>query len=1858
MAAGNSSDQDLKTTLAQARKKPLAFGLCLGKKPDTTVLMTHKTKAPSVLGQQARKAGDTSKFTFGMMSVRSKNLQLTCEGDVPAGAGRKIKEYLKSAGFAMKVILLDATGSQIEGDDEEDEGGESAAAISEPQQGSPESSPSGGDDEDTGDEDIGEDGPDPLLEEWEKARKKLETAIEKATDIAGEAIGEVNEKMQALVDQAAGGAYDLAMEGISGVAEALKSVVKEGRKATQVVEADKDRWEKARDKLTPMIEQVLEAGAGNVRKIEALWNFAKSKAEAENPDYAAAIKVISMLVTLIGEARAALAEMAGAEAAEAAPGVDAPPAAGSDGMGDAGPGPAPSTTEAPDAATEDPGAAAPPSEGPATAGSLASDPEPTPPADLSGSVDEKITRARDRLSGLDGLTDTYMAILSGSAEVMPPEWNAEKRRIEGEITAQESAGASADEGKVDQALEDIVALERDIRAKTAAKQDWADALELFRLRLVPVESHAQAGAVPQIKPKLDAIKADLATAEADAAVRDFAKAQRALPGLATRCDELVALADDFAHYEMIYAQRQGVVNPLMGAAPTGVTQIDNLTTEMIELFNKARADAAVDEFADAVRKLDQIPPLAEERAGLVQYESDYRGWQGEVVGNTATIDAFAADTIAPFATEITTWKANVAQADVRVTGDYMLSRGLMTELAVQSRRIISDCNLHQAYLAKLPPFETQLASFESHPGRAGIEDFILAMQNDLTQAQAEAASQRYVTATSLLDHTNGQWAAQQAIADDCEQYTVSRDTVQAEIDALRSRPAAAEGIAQADALMGAAANQALGKEFATARNTLDEAKLRAQEAKTAADAQDALGALRDETALDNLSADFEAAFAVFTAMRAEVAAADGAGGFTGLIAGADGPAAAARTAAEAATPDFAAARISLDQAIAHLEDALSVILASEPFQRHLAEVRTMQVTTLPPLNIDDCIKQAIAEVKRLGDEAESAVADPGYDFASGEAKLIDAMAIARRAESGAALYPDIKAFRTTIDNIRTSVTSSPVASYMGHTETVLDDLISDIDTALAADDFATARRKGETGAAMQAAVQQDIGICQSYDSAKDNWYLNRLASLTSPAAQPGLDKAKERFDGAEAAMVAGNYDGGLNALNAVSWAVDEAERAQTEAAAYETAKTTAETKLNALKAVTSPVLADRINVIDVKFSEAEGLAAATPANYFGAERKMQEIPAECDALMALATAGAAYEQARSEAETARAGIEAHAQAEAIRPAIDRLVAKYDSARTMADNDDFATATAMMHEVSAAAEEAGTAADHAAIFDGIADAVGDLGDDEGPALGQITAAQGVLLYLQSRDDAAIAAEDLALAGERIAFAGNDGNPPAERSQALRDAMDATRRAESTLVQHRELMRAIETARDRIATLGSHPQVDYVIGQINQLSDDLDAIVLRVSSGTGIEEATAELNQVMERYAQVQADADGQAAFVELRAKPELDDRLEELVKHDHSYAIRPSIDTMRSKIAYADEQAAAGEHDTAITELNEAIQIGISALVMADMRADTPPSVENIRAIMNGPGGLDELDAMIDQLEPDAKITAIRVAFEARFGTSLENWQGSTVVGNDNRPGPDIQRFYQIMADLPIAHTLENDSFRVFRNEETGGSGSRYSGTDKAVIMDEGDPATSGPYMFGREDEVGTVEPGCEPANEDPVSRFSWNTLHEVGHAVDDQQGFMDTRQSGAAYGGWQVYGPNTQPVADALAGHFDYDAAYIGQKLANATAVTAIPDAPSGVEPQEWESRRLRVDAHMDAMRVGQNPWNSMASANRLAIDGRVYQQSYASTWTSYELAARSRGITAYQFRAPGEWFSELYAAYHSGKLKDTHPSASWLSSL
>ncbi len=57
---------------------------------------------------------------------------------------------------------------------------------------------------------------------------------------------------------------------------------------------------------------------------------------------------------------------------------------------------------------------------------------------------------------------------------------------------------------------------------------------------------------------------------------------------------------------------------------------------------------------------------------------------------------------------------------------------------------------------------------------------------------------------------------------------------------------------------------------------------------------------------------------------------------------------------------------------------------------------------------------------------------------------------------------------------------------------------------------------------------------------------------------------------------------------------------------------------------------------------------------------------------------------------------------------------------------------------------------------------------------------------------------------------------------------------------------------------------------------------------------------------------------------------------------------------------------------------------------------------------------------------------------------------------------------------------------------------------------------------------------------------------------------------------------------------------------------------------------------------------------GRTWHKAYSTSWASFLVEAKTHGVTEYQFRAPGEWFADLYAFHFLEALED-HPMREWI---
>jgi hypothetical protein len=355
-----------------------------------------------------------------------------------------------------------------------------------------------------------------------------------------------------------------------------------------------------------------------------------------------------------------------------------------------------------------------------------------------------------------------------------------------------------------------------------------------------------------------------------------------------------------------------------------------------------------------------------------------------------------------------------------------------------------------------------------------------------------------------------------------------------------------------------------------------------------------------------------------------------------------------------------------------------------------------------------------------------------------------------------------------------------------------------------------------------------------------------------------------------------------------------------------------------------------------------------------------------------------------------------------------------------------------------------------------------------------------------------------------------------------------------------------------------------------------------------------------------------------------------------------------------------------------------------------------KAIPSGPELLDQLVANLpDNVSPEV---VIKLA-QKRFGVTMKlSALQITGTGDVEEFVPDdpayreptaqlrnlskrtatAKKMYESMALVP-QNSKDNPSLKVMqregmfksmsRNTATGSisttktAGGSYNSGAKRVKM-KGRPGDReqnyGQTLIDKGELPEAANDVFKPVSDAPVERFKKANAHEIGHSVDDRLGFMAAREGQAAFGGWTVHGGDLNSIARQVAKKHGGDQARTLEQFVLDVIGGGNPDIPA-VAPVDQVAVNQACAAIRDwhTKATTRQPWYKQSVCEELAMeDGRVYYEAYAQRWVSYPLAERAKGISGYQFRAPGEWFSELFSAYKMGKLKQGHPARQWLSSL
>lgn len=323
----------------------------------------------------------------------------------------------------------------------------------------------------------------------------------------------------------------------------------------------------------------------------------------------------------------------------------------------------------------------------------------------------------------------------------------------------------------------------------------------------------------------------------------------------------------------------------------------------------------------------------------------------------------------------------------------------------------------------------------------------------------------------------------------------------------------------------------------------------------------------------------------------------------------------------------------------------------------------------------------------------------------------------------------------------------------------------------------------------------------------------------------------------------------------------------------------------------------------------------------------------------------------------------------------------------------------------------------------------------------------------------------------------------------------------------------------------------------------------------------------------------------------------------------------------------------------------------------------------GAGISDDLLKQLFDQTPDDQIAALKALMGARFGIEIgERGSGAWTASA-------LRQAWRLLELLPPGHVKDNEDLDLFlMGGATDGSG-YYRGSDDSVVVESSDVTKNGSYGAVMVDNAdGTRTDHGLHTN---VNLFNTVVRHEIGHAVDANIGA--SRPGGYcatadAAGKWATF-EDKSAFADAIisagggmSGHGYPDEDAYEKALRKAindgtdfnTALKSLRDGSSflGITfGQEAPATATDAPANiqgpvaavysLDRWHDSKNPWYSRD--NRANVGGRVFQMAYSgSTYCSYTWSARqAHAVSAYQFRAPGEWFAEAYACYYSD-----HPQA------
>ena len=764
--------------------------------------------------------------------------------------------------------------------------------------------------------------------------------------------------------------------------------------------------------------------------------------------------------------------------------------------------------------------------------------------------------------------------------------------------------------------------------------------------------------------------------------------------------------------------------------------------------------------------------------------------------------------------------------------------------------------------------------------------------------------------------------------------------------------------------------------------------------------------------------------------------------------------------------------------------------------------------------------------------------------------------------------------------------------------------------------------------------------------------------------------AKKLITACEAALAANQWAECIRTKNVASRILGPASRVAPRRAEYETKLAAAKTAVSAVRgnAATQPYAA----ALDTDVAKADVQANTSNRNFEEANRLVDGVKKRADVLTTLAPTIASHDSERKLADTELATLDGHAAAARVEEARTSVRQQLQALSTLVGmlpggND---PATGWKNALTAVQRARADLAVARKLADDLA---GSVAADAAaaktpPDLAAIKKSLATLrtevVAARKASNAAVAEPTLKTFDKRAAEADaaitkSEGKAAAK---ALAACAAAVTEAKAMLAENQQFAAALPAAEAELKALQALPNAKILKPRIDAVTKAIGEAKTRDKAHDGAA-AMAAARRALDAAASARRDDASRIAFAteSTRVGVAIDGLADAKTKA-----------ALKKMLADADklgDQLKFGEASAALKKLEQKADEAKLKATMAANPAD--PAIIALASKITAAGGGTVIDDMLQKLPNDAASRQLLTKLaEGRYGVGFTLDAGA----DPAQEMKTMKRLCKMFAKVPNDIRGNTSVSGVQHTDAIGDPGGDHS-PDTAMVKMKGRPDEKDlEQQFGSKltapdpsDPTGKkqipqlpadIDPACKPANEKPIDFLDFAALHEVGHGVDDAKGVMRQNMNDEAFGAWKVFGTDVKPIADAVGAHFNFYATpeekkYVLDKIASQEVTEPKPPTPPG----DWAARKKNFD-DWHAATTAPNFYRRQSDCDKWKIGDRIYQEAYAREWVSYSAAARKKGLTGYQFRAPSEFFAELYAGYHTGKLGKSHPALAWLKKL